>query len=126
MKTFNTKCIFISFLFLLINTAHVFAEPYNIDIYSEQWDMPRHGEMLIKQTDLTSLIRLWSNQPNSLIEIRYPGGEHGEIWVQELTDWLVALGIPSEVILHSLGSGDKNKINLRLKNDSQERNIINE
>ena len=39
------------------------------------------------------------------IEIHYPGGEDGEFWVQELTDWLVSLGIPSKYMVISPGSG---------------------
>jgi hypothetical protein len=35
---------------------------------------------------------------NAIIDVQYPNGEEGEFWVQELTDWLVALGIPSRFI----------------------------
>ena len=28
------------------------AEPFNVIIHSEQWDIPRHGETLIKQPEL--------------------------------------------------------------------------
>jgi len=90
------------------------AEPFNVTLHSEQWDMPRHGEALIKQPELGKIVRLWLSQPGSIIEISYPGGEAGEFWVQELMDWLVALGVPADAVRHSPGSGGEDIIKLVL------------
>ena len=38
------------------------------------------------------------------IELRYPGGEEGELWVGELMDWLISLGIPSKYLVAVPGS----------------------
>jgi hypothetical protein len=104
-------------LFSVMN--QITAEPFNVIIHAEQWDIPRHGETLIKQPELGKIVRQWALQATARIEIHYPGGEEGELWVQELMDWLVALGVPSEAILHSPGSGGEDIINLVLKPESR-------
>ena len=86
----------------------------SVSIRSEQWDMPRHGEALIKLPELGKIAQQWAENPDSIIEMRYPGGEEGELWVQELMDWLVALGIPSSAMNRVPGSGAEDIINLVL------------
>ena len=56
----------------------------------------------------------WMLQPNGIIELRYPGGEEGEIWVQDVIDWLVALGVPSSSMQTLPGSGTNDTIYLVL------------
>ena len=114
-ESLKMLCFMVIFVF-----NQVCAETINISINSEQWDVPRHGEALIKQSELGRIVRLWSLQPDNQIEIHYPGGEEGELWVQELMDWLVALGVPSEAILHSKGSGSEDIIKLELNLDSKQ------
>jgi len=88
------------------------AEPFTVSIKSEQWEIPRHGEALLKHAELGRIVKQWMANPLSTIEIRYPGGEEGEIWVQELMDWLVALGVPSTAMNHIPGSSAEDIINL--------------
>lgn len=86
----------------------------SVNIRSEQWDIPRHGEALIKMPELGKIAQQWAEHPDSIIEMRYPGGEEGELWVQELMDWMVALGIPSSAMIRVPGSGAEDIINLVL------------
>ncbi len=99
---------------LFVGSADMHAEKVFVAIKSEQWEMPRHGEVLLKQAELGRIVRQWINAPQSIIEIRYPGGEEGEIWVQELMDWLVALGVPSGAMNRIPGSDADDIINLVL------------
>ena len=46
--------------------------------------------------------------------------------MQELRDWLVALGVPSEAISRSIGSGDEDIIKLVLNSKQVKRNKVNE
>jgi hypothetical protein len=55
-------------------------------------------------------------QKDKIIEIQYPGGEEGEFWVQELTDWLIALGIPSDHMVIVPGTGVDDVIRFDLIN----------
>lgn len=106
--------VFISlWLVFFYSTASPAAE-FSVVLKAEQWDMPRHGESLIKQSELGKMVHYWMDHPDQVIEIRYPGGEEGEVWVQELMDWLVALGIPSSAMTHLPGSGAEDLINLVL------------
>ncbi len=75
------------------------------ELYAEQWELARSGDTLLSLPVINHVITTWLKDKQKKIEIRYPGGEHGEFWVQELRDWLVALGIPSKNMLTSPGSG---------------------
>ncbi|MDH5485358.1 MAG: hypothetical protein OEY43_09015 [Gammaproteobacteria bacterium] len=92
----------------------VYAGSTDFILKAEQWDMPRHGEMLLRQPQLKAVALLWASTPGSRIELRYPGGEEGELWVQELVDWLVALGIPSSALVRQPGSSAEDVIQLVL------------
>ncbi|MDH5518347.1 MAG: hypothetical protein OEY36_11120 [Gammaproteobacteria bacterium] len=83
-----------------------------LEITAEQWAIPRHGERIIKMPAMKKLVKLWHNDPTQVIEISYPGGENGEIWLTELIDWLIALGIASDSIKTTVGSGSKDIIKL--------------
>ena len=101
-----------SLLMLLCHQGMVHGEVPGVSIKAEQWEIPRHGESLIKQQELGKIVRQWLKTPESIIEIRYPGGEEGELWVRELMDWLIALGIPSTAMHHVPGSGAEDIINI--------------
>jgi hypothetical protein len=74
-------------------------------LHAEQWELARSGETILSLPALNQLIQAWLAEKQKKIEIQYPGGEDGELWVQELTDWLVSLGIPSKYMLITPGSG---------------------
>jgi hypothetical protein len=42
--------------------------------------------------------------PDSLLLIRYPGGDEGSIWAEELQGWLISLGIEPTLIEMRPGS----------------------
>ncbi len=84
------------------------------ELRAEQWELARSGETLLLQPALKQLLRAWLSEKNRMIEVQYPGGEDGEFWVQELTDWLVALGIPSKYIVATPGSGSGDVIKFKL------------
>ena len=109
-KSFRLLLIFLA---MTLSAATV-AEPLRVDIRAEQWDIPRHGESLIKRPELGKIVRQWLKQPEASIEIRYPGGEEGELWVRELMDWMIALGIPSSAMNPFPGSSAEDVINLVL------------
>ena len=84
-------------------------------LQAEQWDVARSGEMVLSLPALRQLVRAWLSDKNKTIEIQYPGGEDGEFWVQELSDWLVSLGIPSKYIVTIPGSGADDVIKFKLR-----------
>jgi hypothetical protein len=84
------------------------------ELYAEQWELARSGESVLLLPVLNQLINAWLLEKHKKIEIQYPGGEEGEFWVQELTDWLVSLGIPSNHMVIVPGSGADDMIKFGL------------
>lgn len=84
------------------------------ELHAEQWELARSGESVLSLPVLKQLLNTWLQDKNRKIEVRYPGGEEGEFWVQELTDWLVSLGIPSRHIMVIPGSGADDMIKFAL------------
>lgn len=82
-------------------------------LHAEQWELSRHGERILANNDIAEIVRAWMTGQNQRIELQYPGGEEGELWVHELMDWLVALGVPSEQLVTVPGSGQEDIIRLR-------------
>jgi len=83
-------------------------------LHAEQWELARSGESILLLPVLNQLIKTWLLEKHKKIEVQYPGGEEGEFWVQELTDWLVSLGIPSNRMVIIPGSGADDMIKFGL------------
>lgn len=81
---------------------------------AEQWELARDGESILSLPAINALVNAWLTDKQKKIEIQYPGGEEGEFWVQELTDWLVSLGIPSNHLVLVTGSGAGDMVNFNL------------
>jgi len=90
----------------------VLAQPVSIELRAETWDIPRHGEALLNVPELSSIMQQWMSEPGQILELRYPGGEEGELWVEELKDWFVSLGVPSGAIQLTQGSKAEDIINM--------------
>jgi hypothetical protein len=89
-------------------------EAQNFQLRAEQWELVRHGERLIGVDVLNDVVRKWSLGRGLSIELQYPGGEEGELWVQELISWLISLGIPSKYLVAVPGSGEADIIKFRI------------
>ena len=77
-----------------------------LKLHAEQWELARNGEQLLQVPVLNKVVNKWLLKEGYRIELRYPGGEEGELWVDELTDWLISLGIPSKYLVAVRGSGE--------------------
>lgn len=74
------------------------AGPATFIIDADRWATPRSGEALVQMEPLREAVVELMRRPGSRLLVRYPGGEAGQLWVQELRAWLVALGVPSSRI----------------------------
>jgi hypothetical protein len=108
----NNSMMLVLFVLLIQKPLLLIAEPNGVTITAEQWAIPRHGERIIKMPEIKKLMSLWHDNPQQMIEISYPGGENGELWLTELKDWLIALGVSSANIKSIVGSGSKDIIKL--------------
>ena len=94
--------------FMLFFSFCVWAEELpkgELELRAEQWELARNGEQLLQLPVLNTVVNEWLLKEGHKIELRYPGGEEGELWVEELKDWLISLGIPSKYIVTVRGSG---------------------
>lgn len=94
---------------VLISLPSVFAgelQQDEVKLHAEQWELARNGEQLLQISALNKVVNEWLLKEGYRIELRYPGGEEGELWVGELMDWLISLGIPSKYLVAVPGSGE--------------------
>lgn len=95
---------------LKANSLRIF--PLNAD----EWARPRTGEVIAEFGALRAAMSYWEKGSDTLILIRYPGEDSGEIWASELRDWLISLGVPSDYIMLAPGSQAPDEIKLIVGN----------
>jgi len=87
----------------------VFALQYDV------WSVPRRAETLIAMPALRGAVQALGEAPEGRLILRYPGGDAGTLWVNELESWLVALGVPRARIEKAPGSPDPRRIVLEIR-----------
>jgi hypothetical protein len=101
-------------LLLMLSPAfQAFGETW--EITATEWARPRHGDWLVTQPALVAAIEQLQQTPSSHLEIRYPGGDEGVLWAEELQAWMVALGVASDRIERVPGSGAADRVQIRVK-----------
>lgn len=92
MNNINKK---IATLSLLLSCATAQAEQQFV-LSEAEWSRPRSASVVKSYPATQQLVQAWLKAPaQQSIELRYPGGEEGSLWAQEIKDWLVSMGIPS-------------------------------
>lgn len=99
-------------LLLLALTLPAAARESHHALSLELWTRPRDGARLVASPELAAAVRDWAGRPAARIQIRFPGGEEGDLWANELRDWLVALGVPSAALETQPGSSRGDRIEL--------------
>ena len=115
------RVIIISWVFVcgLLFAVQAAAETHKPEgqqwiLTDEQWDLVKRGDQLLTTPVIQQAIEAWSLQRGQMIELRYPGGEEGELWVEELKDWLISLAIPSKYLFVVPGSGKADVIIIKI------------
>jgi hypothetical protein len=116
MKLNKTVSMYLKQFVMIVffTTSIAIASPVEVELRAEQWELSRNGERLLGNGGLADVVNGWSRDHSQKIELQYPGGEEGELWVYQLMDWLVALGIPSTNLVAVPGSGQEDVIRLRV------------
>ncbi|HEY1772191.1 MAG TPA: hypothetical protein VGH91_03235 [Gammaproteobacteria bacterium] len=65
---------------------------------ADQWALSRSGDSLIRLAPVRDAMADWLATPDAKIQIQYSGSDAAGLWAGELSDWLVALGVPSDRI----------------------------
>jgi type IV pilus biogenesis protein CpaD/CtpE len=80
----------------------------------EEWSRPRSGVAVSQMQPLRNAVTAWEKTPQSSVQIRYPGGEAGSLWAEELSDWLISLGVPAGAIEVLPGSASEDSVEIAL------------
>jgi hypothetical protein len=89
-------------------------EPAVFILKASEWNVPRSSEAILAMPALRETMQAYSKQPKAQIQIHYPGGDEGTLWVTELRSWLVSLGIASTHIELLPGSRDPGQIEIQV------------
>jgi hypothetical protein len=88
-------------LLLMLPAAHAdtpAADPDSFSLNADQWSAPRSGAALIKLAPIHDALADWLGDTSAHIVILHAGSDTGNLWAGELSDWLVALGVPADHI----------------------------
>ena len=85
------------------------------DIYEHiltrpQWPQHANGHNIAALPAVTEALRRFKENGKITIVIRYPGGDPGRQWADELYGWLVSFGIPTRYLELEPGSGGADRL----------------
>ncbi len=105
----------ILFLLFSLNSGILYAQSPAVFILSaDEWAQPRSGKMLATLSSVRHAIETWEKALNSVLLIRYPGEDSGELWASELKDWMVSLGVPNDAIFLASGLDSLDEIEMTI------------
>jgi len=80
---------------------------------AELWARPRSGDSVAAMPAVRESVQALLSAPaDSRLVIRYPGGEEGSLWAEELHVWLISLGVDAELMDLRPGSSEPDQIEL--------------
>lgn len=99
---------------LLVPVGMVQALETSHILTAEQWAVPRNVETIIQMPALAGAMAELQATPGGRLLIRYPGGDAGTLWMNELHSWLVSLGLSSADMERVPGSANSQVIELEV------------
>lgn len=109
-----------SALLLMAFAATALAQGAVWRVDAKEWARPRSGETVLQMPDVSGAVHALLGDPSLRLVLRYPGGEDGELWAEELKSWLVALGVPSNRLESSPGAPRPDVLELLPETNPQE------
>lgn len=89
-----------------------------------EWAVPKQATTIIAMPAINKTMQAMLQHPNSLLQIRYPGGDEGTLWANELRSWLVALGLASERIELIPGSASHTALELEVLLNNEQVSVV--
>ena len=99
---------------LLVPVGMVQALETSHILTADQWAVPRNVETIIQMPALANAMADLQATPGGRLLIRYPGGDAGTLWMNELHSWLVSLGLSSADMERVPGSANSEVIELEV------------
>lgn len=101
-RSAKTPALFAGVLLAISNSsiAHAVDSPpmAALTLTADQWPSPRNGQSVAMLPHLAAAMQDMIAAPGSRLALRHPRSDEGNAWAQELSDWLVALGVSSDRI----------------------------
>jgi hypothetical protein len=104
---------FILSTILLFLVTSSFAADIEL-LHINEWSVPKQTSTLLAMPAISKSMQKLQNNVNSLLKIKYPGGDEGTLWANELRSWLIALGLSSKRIELVPGSAISTTIELEV------------
>lgn len=98
---------------MLIFVTNAFAADVEL-LHANEWSVPKQTVTVLAMPAINKSMRKLQNDTNSMLKIKYPGGDEGTLWANELRSWLVALGLSSNRIDLIQGSAISTTIELEI------------
>ena len=119
-RIYRTTIASLIFVGLLAITSVAGASSVRIfSLSADEWARPRGGDVIPELEAVRAAVSYWGRGSDSLVIIRHPGGDSGELWAAELRDWLISLGLPSDYIRLVSGTQSADQINLVVGNRNE-------
>lgn len=110
LETMNRTIIAGITLFFATN---IFAADVEL-LHANEWSVPKQASTVLAMPAIHKSMKKMQINVNSLLKIKYPGGDEGTLWVNELRSWLIALGLSSKQIELVPGSAISTTIELEV------------
>lgn len=101
-----------------LSAAEALPTPGNEDIYivsAQLWARPRSAAAVAVMPPVRQAVQSLLKSENAVLVIRYPGGEEGSLWAEELQSWLVALGVEPALIEMRPGNERSDQIEIAIQ-----------
>jgi len=89
--------LLILFFILITNSASTLAGEIKL-LHADEWLLPKQAATILEMPAISKSMQQLQRDMNSSLLLKYPGGDEGTLWVNELRSWLIALGLSSKRI----------------------------
>ncbi len=83
-------------------------------LHANEWSIPKNATTILAMPAVRNIMGKLKKNISTSLEIRYPGGDEGTLWANELRSWLIALGLSSKRIELIPGSAVSTTIELEV------------
>jgi len=84
-------------LFFLFITHSTLAGEIEL-LHADEWLLPKQAATILEMPAISKSMQQLQRDMNSSLLLKYPGGDEGTLWINELRSWLIALGLSSKRI----------------------------
>jgi hypothetical protein len=106
------KKLILATITLLVST-NLLANDVEL-LHINEWSVPKQTVTLLEMPAIRKSMLKLQLSDASMLKVKYPGGDEGTLWANELRSWLIALGLSSKRIDLVPGSAISTTIELEV------------